>query len=95
MIYYPSEAVDPTAWASQTLQLLGYDADPAKLQLLIRTVFEAIARSGIHIQGTEIVPFPLFDVLDPTDPADYVARVEPSVVGGRKMAEALFTALAP
>jgi len=38
---------------------------------------------------TQVLPFPLFDVLDGTDTNDYVQRVEPSVEGGRKMAGAL------
>ncbi|CAM9970605.1 unnamed protein product, partial [Heterosigma akashiwo] len=42
--------------------------------------------------GGGVVPFPLFEVLDGTDPGDYVQRVEPSVAGGRKMAAALLAA---
>lgn len=29
---------------------------------------------------------PLFEVLDPSSPSDYLQRVEPSVSGGKKMA---------
>ena len=45
------------------------------------------ATSKIKIPGVEVVPVPLFEVLDGTRTEDYVARVEPSAVGGRKMAE--------
>lgn len=37
--------------------------------------------------------FPLYDVLDGKTSTDYVQRVEPSVQGGKKMADALLAAL--
>jgi hypothetical protein len=43
----------------------------------------------ISIPGTEVIPVPLFNVLDGKNPRDYVARVEPSSQGGRKVAEYL------
>lgn len=43
----------------------------------------------ISIPGTEVIPLPLFNVLDGKNTDDYVARVEPSPQGGRKMAEYL------
>ena len=95
MIYYP----DPKpggSWADHTLKLLGYDSDPSKLQLIIRTLFQRIRKRGFTLpqQGhTQIEPFPLFDVL--TDHSDYCQRVEPSVTGGRKMAAAFLRALFP
>ena len=45
--------------------------------------------AGISIEGTEVAAFPLFEVLDGSDPTDYVQRVEPSPRGGAKMARAL------
>jgi len=45
------------------------------------------ATSKINITGTEVIPVPLFNVLDGKIAEDYVARVEPSSQGGRKMAE--------
>lgn len=36
-----------------------------------------------------MIPVPLFNVLDGKRSEDYVARVEPSAIGGRKMAEFL------
>ena len=47
------------------------------------------ATSQIQIDGTEVVPFPLFRVLDGKTSSDYCQRVEPSPQGGRKMAAAL------
>ena len=44
------------------------------------------ATSRIRIPGTEVVPIPLFEVLDAKDPGDYEQRVEPSATGGKKMA---------
>jgi hypothetical protein len=87
MIYFPDEAQAPS-WAGRSLEALRYNSDPAKLQLMIRTVFEQ-ATSQIRIPGTEVVPVPLFHALDGKCTEDYVARVEPSAAGGRKMAELL------
>lgn len=87
MIYYPDEAAVPS-WAGGTLGALGYNDNPARLQLIIRKVFEeAVCR--IRIPGTKVVPVPLFRCLDGKSSEDYVARVEPSAAGGRKMAEFL------
>ena len=46
-----------------------------------------IPQSTISIPGSEVIPIPLFHTLDGTRSEDYVARVEPSAVGGKKMAE--------
>jgi hypothetical protein len=43
--------------------------------------------------GTEVIPFPLFEVLDGKNTEDYLQRVEPSPSGGQKMGEALFAAV--
>lgn len=90
MIYYP-DVVPGNGWADPTLSLLGYNSNPAKLQLIIRTVFEAIQAKGFGDVGTIVEPFPLFQVL--SEHSDYLQRVEPSVSGGRKMAEAFLDAL--
>ncbi len=117
MIYYPDESQTPS-WANAALGALGYNRNPARLQLLIRKVFEEATRyvydcalgafydsvhcraenesptptpkkSSIRIQGSQVIPVPLFVALDGTRSEDYVARVEPSAIGGRKMAEFL------
>jgi len=87
MIYYPDVSGEGS-WADFALSALSYNSDPRRLQAAIASVFEH-AVSRIHIEGTEVVPVPLFRVLDGTDTADYVDRVEPSVQGGRKLARAL------
>ena len=87
MIYYPDEA-HSDSWADRTLGALGYDRNPAKLQLIIRSLFQAIQRKGFDVPGVPVELVPLFEVLDPKDPADYECRVEPSVQGGQKMAAA-------
>jgi len=87
MLYYLDQT--PTGgWADGVLRTLGYDSNPAKLQAIIKRVFE-LGTSQIQIEGVEVVPFPLFKVLDGTDTTDYIERVEPSSKGGQKMAEAL------
>ena len=88
MIYYPDEASTTPSWAGPALAALHYDSNPAKLQWMICKVFEE-ATSQIRIPGTEVVPVPLFHVLDGKCTEDYVARVEPSAVGGKKMAQLL------
>lgn len=85
MIYYPDENQAPS-WANAALGALGYNHNPSKLQAMIRTMFK-YATSTIRIPGTEVVPVPLYAVLDGGRSEDYVARVEPSASGGRKMAE--------
>jgi len=63
------------------------------LQTMIRKMFE-VATSTIRIEGTEIIPIPLYEVLDGTHTQDYTQRVEPSASGGRKMAELILRKVA-
>lgn len=85
MLYYPCQ-VPSDSWAGPLLGYLGYNCNPSKLQGIIRSLYEAGA-SKVQVPGLDIVPVPLFEVLDPSDENDYCARVEPSVQGGRKMAK--------
>jgi hypothetical protein len=94
MIYYPDEAASGS-WADRLLGLLGYDKDPSKVQLILRTVFERMNETGFDVHGIPVTCVPLFRVLDSTDTRDYVARVEPSAVGGRKMARHFMEELFP
>lgn len=80
--YFP--CTTGTGWADFALNALGYSTDPRRLQVLIRVLFtKAIAT--ITVPGVAVLPLALYDVLDASDPKDYVARVEPSVLGGQKM----------
>lgn len=87
MIYYPLEsgASSQQSWADLPLRMLGYNGSPGQLQAAIRAMYE-LATKKIHIEGTKVVPCPLFDAMDGKSKDDYVARVEPSTEGGRKMA---------
>ncbi|KAJ9649239.1 hypothetical protein H2201_004247 [Coniosporium apollinis] len=87
MIYYPDENAHDSGpgWADSTLAMMGYNAQPQRLQAAIRKVYELGTRE-IAIPGTRVIPCPVFTVLDGKTSADYVARVEPSIQGGRKMA---------
>jgi hypothetical protein len=87
MYYYLDKNPTPS-WAGCALGCLGYNRTPHKLQTLIRRAFEE-ATTKIQIPGSQVVPVPLFNVLDGENSRDYVARVEPSSQGGRKMAEYL------
>lgn len=75
-------------WADTQLHALKYDTHPDKLQAAIRTIY-AQATCKIAVEGTTIIPVPLFEVLDGTRSEEYVERVEPSVEGGRRMGERL------
>jgi hypothetical protein len=88
MIYYPEEVSHGRGWADPALSALRYDSNPAKLQALIRKIYNDSIRH-IRIQGSQVIPVPLFQVMDGKASDDYVARVEPSTAGGRKMAEFL------
>jgi len=85
-IYYPEETTRG-GWADAALKAMRYDANPGKLQLLIRKVFQH-ATVKIRVPGVEVIPVPLFEVLDSGDPRDYEQRVEPSAGAGAKMAAA-------
>jgi len=87
MIYYPAEEFSPS-WSNRALGALRYDKDPSKVQGLLKKIYEE-ATCNIKINGSQVIPIPLFNVLDGKDGKDYVARVEPSVLGGKKMAEYL------
>jgi len=91
MIYYLDEA-KVKSWANFTLEKMGYDKNPKKLQLIIRKVYELVK---FDMKDTLVEKFPLFEVLDGKDTNDYLQRVEPSVKGGKKMGEALFKAICP
>ena len=60
----------------QTASCKCYDSNPAKLQLCIRKIFE-FATSKIEIEGTTVVPVPMFKYLDGKNTRDYVQRVDP------------------
>jgi len=87
MIYFPDEA-DTGSWADFALSALNYNSNPRKLQASIEQIF-LNATCEIKIDGTEVIPFPLFQFLDGKDSRDYIARVEPSSFGGEKIARGL------
>lgn len=87
MIYYPLESgLGQTSWADVQLKALGYNQWPGQLQAAIKQMYES-ATKKIKVEGTEVVPCPLFEVLDGKRVEEYTARVEPNSEGGRKMAE--------
>ena len=55
--------------------------------LLFFGLHDAYIFRNIKISGSEVIPVPFFNVLDGKTTRDYVARVEPSAQGGRKLAE--------
>lgn len=89
-IYYPEEYYEGMkgSWADTALTFLGYNKNPKQLQAIIRSVYTN-AISNISIPLTEVVPVPLYEVMNGTVKGDYVARVEPSSSGGCKVAKLL------
>ncbi|KAJ4990569.1 hypothetical protein SVAN01_04016 [Stagonosporopsis vannaccii] len=86
MIYYPLESGrGQQSWADTQLKALGYNTWPGQLQTAIGTLFR-VATCNIRIEGTEVIPCALHEVLDGKTVDDYTARVEPSEEGGKKLA---------
>ena len=54
MIYYPDENPNVPSWANAALGALGYNRNPAKLELLIRKVFEEATRYVVHDLGHSV-----------------------------------------
>lgn len=84
--YHPCTDASQQSWADPALLQLKYDADPSVLQRVQRLVYEHATKS-VRVAGTTTVHLPLYEALDPNDPSDYSARVEPSRTGGRKIAD--------
>lgn len=87
MLYFLDQAGEGS-WADAALSCLNYNTDPSLLQLLIQQMYER-ATSQIRIDGTEVVPCPLYTALDGTNTHDYAQRVEPSHTGGGKLAKVI------
>jgi len=90
MLYHLDENQNAPSWAGSTLSMLKYNSDPKILQSFIEAVYRFGTRriKLINSNGKDVVkvvPVALFDVLDGKNTGDYIARVEPSVEGGRKM----------
>ena len=76
------------------MEALSYNREPSKLQAAIRAIHHSVAEELPTIfPETQIIPFPLYKILDGRISSDYVARVEPSTRGGEKMGKALVEAL--
>lgn len=88
MIYFPHEKPGDS-WADRTLGLLGYNRNPEFLQHVIKKLYE-LGTCRIRLPHVHVAPCPLFQLLDPSlDSQDYVARVEPSEIGGLKLAKGI------
>jgi hypothetical protein len=85
-----------SGWADRALSALGYFRNPSRVQSILRSAFTMFTSelSAADI-GCPIIPLPLYEVLDCMDERDYVMKVEPSAVGGAKMAAAFLDAVAP
>ena len=90
LVYNP--CVHGSGWADRALSALNYNKNPQKLHRLSQLIFERAVKR-IRIQGSIVAPVNFGSVLDPFDEADYVARVEPSEIGGEKMALAILDAI--
>lgn len=62
----------------------------------MRAVFRHATSAVTAPPGTAVVPLALYDVLDCSpSSSDYIARVEPSAEGGRKIARAILGIVTP
>eukprot|EP00960_Hanusia_phi_P045023 756983-Hanusia_phi.AAC.3 len=85
MVYNLDEKNNPS-WANSALFCLCYHCAPGILQYRMRVAYD-LGVSRVKIPGVrELIPIHLADALDGKDTRDYVARVEPSIAGGRKIA---------
>jgi hypothetical protein len=78
--YYP--CVTGMGWADKMLNMAGYDENPKKIQKLFDVIANILPKDYTRVN--------LSDVLCANDETDYVARVEPSVTGGKKIAQRFF-----
>lgn len=72
--------------------MLGYNRSPGQLQAAIRQMYEQ-ATAKLEIEGTKVIPCALYEAMNGKSEDHYVARVEPSVEGGRRLAELLVSHL--
>jgi len=84
MVYNLDEAM-VESWANAILNLVCYSCFPGVLQYRMNLAFEYGVRM-VKIPNTEVVPIALSEALDGKDTNDYLQRVDPSIQGGRKMA---------
>ena len=87
MIYYPDLTLTKS-WCGNILKSLDYHKFPNILQTIIEQIYN-LAISKIQIEDLKIIAFPMFKFLDGSDTKDYVQMVEPSNIGGKKIAEEL------
>jgi hypothetical protein len=91
-LYFPHEDESATSWADLRLSALGYNRRPHKAQEAYRAIFD-LAIKQVKVPGIDIVPHALYDVLDASKSSeDYVERVQPSELGGKKMAKSFLKA---
>ena len=62
MLYFLDEKPGGS-WADPPLSLLGYNRDPSKLHAAIQMLYRECT-CKISVEGTTVVPMPLFEVLD-------------------------------
>jgi hypothetical protein len=96
VIYYPDENAEAQSWANMTLAAIGYNKAPQKVQGIIDRIATVAAEKisaqslGFANDAVHVEVVPLSRALDGKRSEDYVARVEPSVFGGRRMAELIW-----
>ena len=71
---------------------LGYNCNPGKINRFMELAFK-FGTSKIKVEGTTVVPLPLYKALDGGSSGDYVSRVEPSIAGGEKIGKMVVEAI--
>jgi hypothetical protein len=99
VIYYPDQNPKSESWANRTLGAIGYDKNPQHVHKIIDRIAAVAASTitseslGIPKDTTHVEVIPLSAALDGTRSEDYVARVEPSATGGRRIAELVWNSM--
>ena len=92
MFYFPAIINDTCCcsnWENYFLSLLDYNNNPEPIKESIRQIYQ-YAISKIQIDGIDIIPCPLYEVLDGSNVDDYYDRLGPSQQGGQKIAQKLY-----
>lgn len=87
MIYYPDENYQ-NSWASTILSQFKYSEHPQRLQNFIQFLFHhATSKIKDEMPGLSVTPVALYEALDGSDTKHYEQAVEPSIEGGKVLAQ--------
>jgi hypothetical protein len=75
-------------WAKSTIEIFKYTTNPKILRDFIKECYELIKINFLMYKSINIIePCPLYEILDGLDAKLYLSGVEPSITGGKVMAD--------